>query len=91
MVCPSCKEVRAILKHGVCLKCWREGVVGKKPETSEPTVIATSMPEDWDARPVYCNLCGHDWVAVFDVNNTTRLECPACHGMSRINEIRGDQ
>lgn len=43
--------------------------------------------EDWVARSVYCNLCGHDWVAVFDWNNTTRLECPSCHGMSRINEI----
>ena len=43
--------------------------------------------EDWVAKPVYCNLCGHDWVAVYDWNNTTRLECPKCHGMSRINEI----
>lgn len=24
---------------------------------------------------------------IYDYNNTTRLECPKCHGMSRINEV----
>lgn len=45
-------------------------------------------PERWVTQSVYCNLCGHDWQAVYDENNATRLECPNCHGMSRINEMR---
>jgi Zn finger protein HypA/HybF involved in hydrogenase expression len=45
------------------------------------------MSEKWVTRSVYCNLCGHDWQAVYEYNETTRLECPNCHGMSRINEV----
>lgn len=44
-------------------------------------------PERWVIQSVYCNLCGHDWQAVYDEINATRLECPYCHGFSRINEI----
>lgn len=40
----------------------------------------------WIANHVYCNLCGHDWAAVYD-DECTRLECPACHGDSRVNVI----
>jgi len=46
------------------------------------------LPESWVTKSVYCNLCGHDWQAVYEENNATRLECPACHGDSRINEMR---
>ena len=41
----------------------------------------------WVTDHVYCNLCGHDWQAVYDNIGTTRLECPSCHGDSRINII----
>lgn len=40
----------------------------------------------WLARHVYCNLCGKDWAAVYS-DDSTRLECPECHGDSRINII----
>ena len=43
--------------------------------------------ERWVTNSVYCNLCGYDWQAVYEYN-TSRLECPSCHGMSRVNEIK---
>ena len=46
-----------------------------------------NLPELWVTKSVYCNLCGHDWQAVYDYNNTTRLKYPHCHEFSRINEI----
>lgn len=48
---------------------------------------ANDMPEKWVTDSVYCNLCGHDWQAAYDELSCTRLECPNCHGMSRINII----
>jgi hypothetical protein len=45
------------------------------------------MKEKWVTNSVFCNLCGYDWQAAYDDSNTTRLECPKCHGRNRVNVI----
>lgn len=45
-------------------------------------------PERWVTKSVYCSMCGHDWQAVFDEVAATRLECPACHSITKISEVK---
>jgi hypothetical protein len=33
--------------------------------------------ENWDAAPVECPICTHEWVAVYPLG-TDELECPNC-------------
>ena len=40
----------------------------------------------WATQHVWCNLCGHDWQAVY-WTVSTRLQCPECRGMSRVNVV----
>jgi hydrogenase maturation factor HypF (carbamoyltransferase family) len=50
----------------------------------------TSPDPYWVTESVYCTLCGNNWQAVYDANNTNLLECPSCHGMSAINIINNE-
>lgn len=47
-------------------------------------------PGNWIARHVYCELCGTDWAAIYEVPATSLLECPACGKHCRIRLVSRD-
>ena len=41
------------------------------------------MKDGWQAMMTLCNLCSHQWCAVFPVGtDAARLECPRCGAQS---------
>jgi hypothetical protein len=48
---------------------------------------------EWISSKVKCDLCTHNWIAVFPYN-CEKLECPNCRNMVNyefINEQEGNQ
>lgn len=39
--------------------------------------------KEWCADKVKCDLCSHEWVAVYHVDSD-HIECPNCHNMTII-------
>ncbi len=62
----KCKEPCITNKKSdrFCLKCANEIV----------------EPEDWLGKFVKCDLCSHQWTAVY-FENCYKLECPNCNNM----------
>ena len=54
----------------------------------EKIMYYLGFAEGWSTGLVKCDLCGHEWIAVFP-SGLDRLECPHCQNLAGFDMLHG--